>query len=553
MNLRGMRERVAVKNKISITGLNFLVLVFLFFGGGNAQSFDWIGRLDKPQPGSGFYFVEKTSAGDIYTAGAFKGSITINQTTFHTDKEASYLAMQSSDGDFLWVVQQDFRILSMQVDKNDELLVTGDGDFDGPDKYFFAKINSQGEVEWLNTSYFPLSYHDVNANNEGLLTGIFFNSIQLDSIHLTSSCHNCIEDYVARTNSEGRFTWAKPLGHSDKIYLKGAAVDEFDNFYIEGNFKDSLIINGVCYDSSKAQQNYFIAQLDLHGNVLWTKKIVRGADDNKNMQIDKFGSIYTSCLFSDSVMVEGAVIHDEFCSGLCSKTIFLKLTNSGSLIWYNTLSVKGESDYIKFAISDDAQLVISGPVKDAVWLGDTVLYNNNTSSDWWNSHAVFFAGLNNEGKVVWSSMITSPGKISVLHLSAIKNSSVNFIGFVYGNYFVAGDKIIDAGASGRVFSGQLNAPAALPGYRENEFTDNAVLVFPNPCSESLTISLQFVTTQEIEIALHNLFGEKVYSTTIINFPESGVLVPTEKLPSGVYSVTIKQGSFFRGSRVIIIN
>lgn len=75
----------------------------------------------------------------------------------------------------------------------------------------------------------------------------------------------------------------------------------------------------------------------------------------------------------------------------------------------------------------------------------------------------------------------------------------------------------------------------------SEFSNNTMLVYPNPSSDAITISFDNVDASRIEISLFDLSGRLV-SNEVLNLNGLSVKVPVNQLPAGIYTLKVKAGT-----------
>lgn len=75
----------------------------------------------------------------------------------------------------------------------------------------------------------------------------------------------------------------------------------------------------------------------------------------------------------------------------------------------------------------------------------------------------------------------------------------------------------------------------------SEFSNNEMVVYPNPASDVITISFGKVDASLVEISMFDLSGRLV-SNEVLNLNGSTVEVSVNQLPAGVYTLKVKAGS-----------
>jgi hypothetical protein len=86
----------------------------------------------------------------------------------------------------------------------------------------------------------------------------------------------------------------------------------------------------------------------------------------------------------------------------------------------------------------------------------------------------------------------------------------------------------------------------------DDFFLNAISLWPNPTKGTLNVKLNTATLEKVVITLFDLQGRKII--TSVNMPSGGVFtkeIETENVSSGVYLLTIEQGSKKATKKIIV--
>jgi hypothetical protein len=184
----------------------------------------------------------------------------------------------------------------------------------GEQDIYISKYDSSGNLIWVKQAggiSYDYGYSITTDNhNDVYITGSFYEIAVFEDTTLTSKGENDI--FVLKLDSAGNRTWLKQLGSPGKDYGRFIYTDNNDNFYLVGNFQESISIGDTSLTSNSTYEfatNVFIAKFKNTGEFIWAKKvgsywdIVEGlaSDDNANVYIT--GSVYYTTLYLDEIIL----------------------------------------------------------------------------------------------------------------------------------------------------------------------------------------------------------------------------------------------------------
>ena len=89
------------------------------------------------------------------------------------------------------------------------------------------------------------------------------------------------------------------------------------------------------------------------------------------------------------------------------------------------------------------------------------------------------------------------------------------------------------------------------GIENNEVPGIVINVYPNPCTEILTISSQFLFKGDVIVELVNFQGQKLLTERIVQTSNNLVSLNVSALPSGIYYLSLFSGDSQISKKVII--
>ena len=262
---------------------------------GNLQWTRTMGGTTEDDP-KGLYTDKK---GNSYITGSIAGTADFNGITLNLqDTKDAYLAKYDASGNVSWakVIAWGENIekgTSVNVGPSGYITVGGlfldtiiFGDTVGAvncdtlvakknaKNYFLAKFDNNGDYIYskqiyTNNKKIALDAVALYDGENCYMGGDFTDSLFVDTDTLVAYDHGR-DIAIINFDAMGNVVWAKRFSGVGIDRLHGIESDEFNNIYITGNFKDTLILdNDTLIGANATTYDLFIAKLDSSGNVLW--------------------------------------------------------------------------------------------------------------------------------------------------------------------------------------------------------------------------------------------------------------------------------------------
>lgn len=345
---------------------------------------------------------------------------------------------------------------------------------------FLVKYNKNGIVQWTTKIGSPDNSNNVIGNSIAcndtnvFVTGYFRGNINFyDGLQgnptttkwsMTNSA--AADGYVVKYDFNGSVIWSTKIGSAGIDVGGGLAVNN-TNVYVSGFFVSNNTMNlynavqgnptVIVGTLTKTSPNAagFLVNFNVNGELQWSTKQDSTVDIAvKNMTLDKYNNIYivlgntTDGIFYDAVTGENV---DPLSWNPTTEkwTVLTQGDNSGIVAKYNSAGVlqwTAKSDFLTknctlngVTTDSDANVYVLNSF-DTTTLYDGAAGNptverwtlNNqsgeTGTDKLNSSLVKY---NSEGKVLWSTLLSSPISNQLFGISADTNDNV----YISGNYF----------------------------------------------------------------------------------------------------------------------
>ena len=218
----------------------------------------------------------------------------------------------------------------------------------GFDDIFILKLDSSGNFNWVKQlgGNYPDNGLDItlDGSNNIYTTGIFHGLVDFDPGSGVYSLNSAIGGtvFIDKLNPAGDFIWAKQVGDSLESQAWAITVDQQNNIYTTGYFKNSGDFNpnaGIYNLSSNGLVDVFILKLDSAGNFLWAKSFGGSDIDYASaIRIDASGNSYTTGYFNDTVDFNPDTAIYNLSAFLYYDMYILKLNSSGDFQWAKNIA-----------------------------------------------------------------------------------------------------------------------------------------------------------------------------------------------------------------------
>lgn len=277
---------------------------------------------------------------------------------------------------------------------------------------FSIFITKAQTLEWaygceatLNNIHPQIIKSDTKGNV--ITSGIFINTVDFDPgpdvFNLKST--SAINGFVAKTNSLGKFVWAKSIYSNNDAIVYSIELDNFDNIYLSGRFYDTIDLDpgsGIQKVKSKGQSDAFIIKLDSNGQYLWGKTFGGTSSENAfGITLDESGSIYTTGTFNGTCDFDpgsGTVNLSSF----SSEVYVLKLDPTGNFRWVKRVECLGHDVSINICTDKFNNVYFTGGFTGTADFDPSGNIANLSSV---NGSDIFICKLDSNGNFRWAKKL----------------------------------------------------------------------------------------------------------------------------------------------------
>ncbi len=543
----------------------------------NAQVYQFAKSIGSTNTDIG-YSVAVDASGNIYTTGAFQGTVDFDPGTgsFNLTANGSFdvfLTKLDKQGNFVWAKQWggsvDDRGYALAIDAGGNIYVTGyfkgQSDMDpgagkvnftavGADDIFISKLNPAGDLIWTKqiggTDVDRAKSIAVDAAGNVVTTGYFIGTCDFDPGATTGnlvSSANTSDIFILKLNVTGDYVWAKRFGVASLDEGHSITVDAAGNIYTTGEYGGTVDFDpgtGTTNLNCIGVYDIFVLKLDASGALVWAKSMGgEGYETGNAIAVDASGNVFTTGLFEDVCDFDPSAAQFNLTTaggiGTIDNDIYIsKLTSAGNFSWAKRIGAL--NDDISYALKIDAygNVYAAGAFHDLVDFDPSAATANLAAS---GLSDIFILKLNNGGAYLWAKQIGAGAEEMAFGIAVDGAENVYTTG-----QFQGGGVDFDPGTGVAALNSNGDYDAflvKLGKYKagiETGNNSNSISVAPNPVNHFTNIYLGEANTNAT-IIVADILGNTIYSLENIN--EANARLDLSNLPAGMYLLkVISEGS-----------
>lgn len=279
--------------------------------------------------------------------------------------------------------------------------------------YSFAQTP---QFQWVKTMGDTL---DDRGNSIGIgksgnvyTCGYFEGEVDFDpNVGVTNLSASNQDVYIQKLDTAGNLIWVRHInGAGDFDIPSSIYVDNYDNCYITGYFKDSADFDpgvGVVQLYSEGTQDIFILKLDSAGNFVWAQKFGGPLTDNGVcITVDQNENVYTTGSFSDTADFDPNIGTSYLYSKGGSDIFIQKLDKNGNLLWVKQLGGLEYNIGTSISIDKNSNVISTGGFRGSVDF-DPGVGVNILSTGAPDIPGAFVLKLDSNGSFIWAKHMPS--------------------------------------------------------------------------------------------------------------------------------------------------
>jgi len=428
----------------------------------SAGAFVWVKRFGSTQDDYG-YSVDVDGSGNVYVAGAFRGTVDFDPDSGVTNLTSSgsddaFIVKLNSSGALLWAKSfggsgSDAVMSIMFHDRaapaDDFVYLTGD--FEGTVDFnpgvgtsnltsgggrdsFVSKLDVSGDFGWAKSfsGAGDAAGLDITANNSAVYTtGRFDGTVDFNPDGATNSLTAVGESdvYVSSLDpATGAYVWAVRFGGSENDIGNGIQLDSSGNVYLTGLFRGVVDFDpgvGVDHRTSQGGADVYVSELNSSGVLQWAKTFGgTGSDIGWDLDLDSANNVYIIGGFEGTVDFDpGAGTSNLTAAGV--DDVFGSIFTSAG-VFSTSLRVGGTGDEGGFGIAVDS----SANIYATGYFSDTTTGIFALTSQ--NAEDAFTFKLNSAGALQWAGQFGTSNRDVGWDIAVDSSGNVYTTGYFHG-------------------------------------------------------------------------------------------------------------------------
>ena len=361
---------------------------------------------------------------------------------------------------------------------------------------------------------------------------------------------------VIKLDAGGNFLWVKQLALTGS--LQKIAVDAQGNAYLTGEFWGAGDFDPgpeIVQLAPVGPSNTFIAKMDTDGNLLWARQIEGGTNLGVSIAVDIAGNAYTTGAFSNTADFDPGAGAFTLSSAGNYDIFILKLDGDGNLVWAKNMGGSSNDRGLSIAVDALQEVYTTGFFAGTADLDPDMGVANFSATGFYD---MFISKLDASGAYEWAKQISGN--------TAEKGNAiaVDALGCVYtsGDFQSVVDFDPEADVVSLSSSGleDIFALKMCPCLRTDVSNHNAgqqgyelFPCYPNPFSQTTTITYQIPESTFIHLAIYDLLGREVavLASEVQPAGMHNINFDAGQLPAGVYCFVMRAGDFTGVKKMLI--
>ena len=406
--------------------------------------------------------------------------------------------------------------------------------YDWYNKSFVVKTSPTGNPIWAKD--FGTHTSDgsmvIDANDNLYISGWFGEPISIvgeNAVTFSANPSNMSRQYMVKMDADGNAKWLKSYGGN-------LLIDTEQNLYFVGSYMDSVYLENIILRTFIAKENHnvYVAKADTNGHVIWAKKFCEGEHALLNGAIidTATNTIYlTGTYKTDTLTFDNHVIRNNGMADIYIAKIDTAANVINAITMGNT-----NAEYASglTRISSEYMALLGTTFSSSIEWGSSTIYSGNNPTSMGD---FFLAVFDNNMVPVWGKGFPKSSEQTIKSVISDADENIYVVGdfsqttVVKTKSELASNEptVIDQSALYLLKFG-MNA-LEVPKIAEDS---KSLTVFPNPCSENITISLNTVFT-DFGIEIFSIMGENMFEKSSISNDE---VIDVSNFQTGLYFIKV---------------
>jgi len=309
----------------------------------------------------------------------------------HTSPSVSslYVLKLDSDGNYIWSKTMegtwDSRGYGIATDESNNVYVTGEfggtTDFDpgpgtlsltnspgGSVDYFVLKLDASGNLIWAfsggDTGGEVALSIAVDSQENAYVTGFFGLTVDFDPGPgvVERNAVGDVDIFISKFSPTGDLVWVSTFGGKRGEVGNVIALDELNNIYVGGYFRDTIEFEpNLSFVSDFSQQSGYVLKLNNAGELMWAQAMIGPSRSSyQDLKIGRWGDVYaTGHFWGPQTFSSGTTGNSISSAG--NRDIFVqKLDSAGNFIWAETMGGPDRDEGQTIAVDNNGYVYVAG-------------------------------------------------------------------------------------------------------------------------------------------------------------------------------------------------
>lgn len=268
-----------------------------------------------------------------------------------------------------------------------------------------VKYDSFGIFQWVK-QYGAVGEDNVfdavcNQNGDVFISGYFQNTIQIDTISITS--YGGFDAFLAKLDSAGNVIWVLQYGGTSDEGGNEVAIANNGQIIVGAKSLGNITIGAISFaNPNPGIGDSYVISVNPDGTVAWARTISGvGASRAKAIAVDDVGNVYCGGDFiSSNYIVDESGIHHNLSSNGGRDAFVSSWTVSGDLRWFKNWGSTGDEMCKGLATTNNSDVYLTGPFTNSVNFAGNILVSTGTND-------FFIWKLNTDGGTKWLRHLSS--------------------------------------------------------------------------------------------------------------------------------------------------
>ncbi len=401
--------------------------------------------------------------------------------------------------------------------------------------YWILKLNSEGNIIWQNTigasNYDDFDDLAITSDGGYLLGGTSWSNAGYDkSEDRLGDDPDAPDCWVVKINNTGTIIWENTIGGFGGDYLYGGVKQTTDNGYILGATSDSPVSGDKTGPGSSYDPDYWFIKL-FNDPCVPAIELCNNIDDNCNGIIDD-GIVETISISADGPT--------SFCK---PGSVNLNAVYSGSSLQWKKDGVNivgATTSTYSATTTGNYTCVTTSACGSAESTGILVISNKKPS-------AIITAGGATSFCAGGSVVLTANAGVDLNYqwfngaVPIVGATSINYTATIAGNYKCTVTKTTTG-----CYKNSNSILVAVP-CRNGELNSGELIVYPNPASNEIIISVGALITPHSSLIITDLAGKIIYQNELT---AEETIINVSDYASGIYFVQLNINGEFISDKFI---